>query len=66
MTTPAEQLELEMTKAASVSNDGVTVTRRSLSELIEYEKHLASKQATASPVGALKAMILRIVPPGGH
>jgi hypothetical protein len=55
-----------MTKAASVSNDGVTVTRRSLSELIEYEKHLASSQATASPVGALKAMILRIVPPGGH
>jgi hypothetical protein len=66
MTTPAEQLEAEVTKAASVSNDGVTVTRRSLAELIEYEKHLANKEAMADVVGSLKAMITRIVPPGGH
>jgi hypothetical protein len=66
MTTPAEQLEAEVSKPASVSNDGVTVTRRSLSELIEYEKHLANKEAMAAPVGSLKAMITRIVPPGGH
>jgi hypothetical protein len=66
MTTPAEQLEAEVSKPASVSNDGVTVTRRSLAELIAYEKHLANKEAMADPVGSLKAMITRIVPPGGH
>ncbi len=66
MTTPAEQLEIELTKAQSMSNDGVSVTRRSLSELIEYEKHLASKEAMTNPAGALRAMITRIVPPGGH
>ena len=66
MTTPAEQLEIELTKAQSMSNDGVSVTRRSLSELIEYEKHLASKEAMVNPAGALRAMITRIVPPGGH
>jgi hypothetical protein len=66
MTTPAEQLEAEVSKPASVSNDGVTVTRRSLAELIEYEKHLANKEAMTNTVGSLKAMITRIVPPGGH
>ena len=66
MTTPAEQLEAEVTKAASVSNDGVTVARRSLTELMEYERHLAAKTAQADMGGTIKAMISRIVPPGGH
>ena len=66
MTTPAEQLESEFTKAASVTNDGVTVARRSLSELMEYEKHTAAKAAQADMAGTVKAMIMRIVPPGGH
>ena len=66
MTTPAEQLASEFTKAASVTNDGVTVARRSLSELMEYEKHAAAKAAQADMAGTVKAMIMRIVPPGGH
>ena len=66
MSTPAEILVDEAAKAASVSNDGVAVARRSLSELIEYEKHLASKTATTDPAAGLRAMITRIVPPGGH
>jgi type II secretory pathway component PulL len=64
MTTPAEQLQTEVTKAQTVSNDGVSVTRRSLSELIEYEKHLANKAAVASPAMAFRSMTCRVVPPG--
>ena len=66
MSTPSQILADEAVKAASVSNDGVTVARRSLSELMEYEKHQASKTATADPAAGLRAMITRIVPPGGH
>ena len=66
MTTPSEQLQTELTKAASTTIDGVTQSRRSLSELIEYDKYLASKNATANPAGALQAMTVKIVPPGGH
>jgi hypothetical protein len=62
----SDQLAAEALKAASVSNDGVTVSRRSLSELIEYEKHLAGQQAAASPAAAFRVMTCRIVPPGGH
>jgi len=63
---PADQLAAEALKAASVSNDGVTVTRRSLKDLIEYENHLAAKKATASPAAMLRSMCSKIVPPGGH
>jgi hypothetical protein len=67
MTTPAEQLAAEALKAQSVSNDGVTVSRRSLTELMEYEKHVAGKTAaSASPNSMLKSMVSKIVPPGGH
>lgn len=66
MAEPADQLAAEALKAQSVSNDGVTVTRRSLSELIEYEKHLASKTATASPAATFRGMTMRVVPPGGR
>lgn len=66
MTTPAEQLALDALKPASISNDGVSVSNRSLSELIEYENHLAAKAAAASPVAFFRKSILKIVPPGGH
>ena len=66
MTTPAEQLAADALKPASISNDGVSVSNRSLSELMEYEKHQASKTAAASPRTWLKGAILKIVPPGGH
>jgi hypothetical protein len=62
----SDQLAAEALKAASVSNDGVTVSRRSLTELIEYEKHLAGQTAAASPAAMFRGMTCRIVPPGGH
>ena len=55
-----------MSKPASISNDGVSVSNRSLSELIEYENHLAAKAAASSPVAFFRKSILKIVPPGGH
>lgn len=61
-----DQLAAEALKAQTVSNDGVTVSRRSLTELIEYEKHLASKAAVASPAAMFRGMNCKIVPPGGH
>lgn len=67
MTTPAEQLALEVAKAASTSIDGVSVSRRSLTELIEYEKHLAAKTAAAATPGNMfRSMISKAVPPGGR
>jgi hypothetical protein len=66
MTTPAEQLAADMLKPATISNDGVSVGNRSLTELMEYEKHVASKAAAASPAAFLRKSILKIVPPGGH
>ena len=66
MSEPADQLAAEALKPASVSNDGVTVTRRSLKELIDYENHLAAKAATASMVDTLRGMQFKTVPPGSH
>ena len=66
MTEPADQLASEALKPASVSNDGVTVARRSLAELMEYEKHLAGKAAAANMPATVRGMFSKIVPPGGH
>jgi len=66
MSSLSEQIAAAAAKAASVSNDGVTVTQRSLSELIAYEKHVAAQTAAASPAEVLRAMQMQIVPPGGH
>lgn len=66
MAEPADQLAAEALKPASVSNDGVTVSRRSLAELIEYEKHLAGKTAAANMTATVRGMFSKIVPPGGN
>ena len=66
MSEPADQLAAEALKAASVSNDGVTVSRRSLTELMEYERHLAGKAAAADMASTVKNMFSVFVPPGGH
>jgi hypothetical protein len=62
----SEQLAAEALKPQSVSNDGVTVSRRSLAELIEYEKHLAAQTAAASPAAFFRGITCKVVPPGGH
>jgi hypothetical protein len=62
-----DQLAAEALKAQTVSNDGVTVSRRSLTELMEYEKHLAGKAAAAAtPAAMFRNMTSKFVPPGGH
>lgn len=66
MAQPADQLAAEALKAQSVSNDGVTVSRRSLKELMDYENHLAAKTAAASPAKAFRNMTCVMVPPGGR
>jgi hypothetical protein len=66
MTDIADTIADEALKPASVSNDGVTVSRRSLSELIAYQKFLQANEAAADPTLALQSMTRRIVPPGGH
>ena len=66
MSEVSDQLAAEALKAQSVSSDGKTVSRRSLTELIEYEKHLAAKTAAASPAAMLRGMTMKIVAPGGH
>lgn len=66
MSEPADQLAAEALKSASVSNDGVSVSRRSLTELMEYEKHLAGKTAAASMAATFRGMNFKIVAPGGH
>ena len=65
MAEPADQLAAEALKAASVSNDGVSVSRRSLAELMAYENHLASKAASADMAATVRGMFSKIVPPGG-
>ena len=63
----SDQLAAEALKAQSVSNDGVTVTRHSLPDGIEYANYAASKAATAAgPASMLRSMMAKFVPPGGH
>ena len=66
MTEPADIVDAAAEKPANVSNDGVSVSQRSLSELMEFEKHVANRKAAASPAAFLRGAILKIVPPGGH
>lgn len=62
----SDQIEIDALKAASVSNDGVFVTRRSLSEQIAADKYMRAQSALASPAAMLSQMVLRVLPPGGH
>jgi|GEM_PF-4148582 len=66
MTEPADIVDAAAEKPANVSNDGVSVSQRSLSELMEFEKHVANRKAAASPAAFLRGATLKIVPPGGH
>jgi hypothetical protein len=62
----SEQIEADALKPQSVTNDGVSVSRRSLTEQIEADKYLASKAATASPAAMFRSMTCKIVAPGGR
>lgn len=62
----SDKIESDSLKAQSVSADGVSTTRRSLSELIAADKYIAGRNAASDPAGVLRAMTVKIVPPGGH
>jgi hypothetical protein len=63
----SDQIAIDALKAASVSNDGVTVTRRSLKEQIEADRYLRDIAATPTNAASLfMSMNFKIVPPGGH
>lgn len=61
-----DKIETDALKAQSVSADGVSTTRRSLSELIAADKYIAARNAASDPAGVLRAITAKIVPPGGH
>ena len=67
MSATSDQIAIDALKPASVSNDGVTVTRRSLKEQIEADRYLRDINATPTNAASLfKSMNFKIVPPGGH
>jgi len=65
MSVLSDQLLTDAAKAAATSNDGVSVSKRSLTELIEADKYLRSITAAASPAAAFRLLNSKIVPPGG-
>ena len=65
MTALSDQIATDALKPQATANDGVSVTRRSLKELTDYEKFQAAKTAVASPVEFLRKQIIQVVPPGG-
>lgn len=66
MATPEEILEREAAKAQSTTADGVSVSRRSLKDLMDYEKHQAAKEASANVNDFLNSSRRKLVPPGAR
>ena len=60
-----DRISTDALKPQTVSNDGVTVSQRSLQDQIEAAKFEASHIAAASPTEVMRAMQMRLVPPGG-
>lgn len=52
-------------KAQSVSNDGTSVTQRSLSDQIAWSKHLRDIEAANDTSGLFPLRVFQIVAPGG-
>lgn len=61
-----DKIELDALKAQAVSADGISTSRRSLSEMIAADKYIAARTAATDPAGTLRAMIVEVIPPGGH
>ena len=62
-----DQIEADAVKAQSVTSDGQSITRRSLSELIAADRHLRQTTATSPTtiLATLRGMSLKVIPPGG-
>lgn len=62
---PTDDLIAAAGKSSSITVDGQTVTRRSISELIELDKHLNSKQAACRAAGGWASIkMAKMQPPG--
>ena len=59
-------IESAANKAASVTNDGVTVTQRSMADLIAADKYKRSIEAASDRQTMLGGIISKIIAPGGH
>ena len=67
MTTTSDQIAIDALKPVSVSNDGVSVTRRSIKDQIEADRYLRDIAATpANGASLFYSMNFKVVPPGGH
>lgn len=65
MSTLSDQIALDALKPQAVSNDGVSVTRRSLKDQIEADRYARDVAATPANAAALfRSMNYKIVPPG--
>lgn len=62
----SDQITTDAAKLASSTNDGVTTSRRSLTELIEADKYTRAIDAATSPAATFRAMNCKIVAPGGR
>ena len=62
----SDHVDAQALKAQTVSNDGVTVSRYSLSEQTEREKFVADRTATRDMPATVRGMFSKIVAPGGH
>lgn len=60
------QIEADAAKAKMLRSENFEQEQRPLTELIAADRYLASKAAAANVTGALKGIITRMVPPGGH
>ena len=59
----SDTIESKAAKAQTVVVDGITVTQRPLTELVEADKYLEG--ARAANIGGFGLRFQKIVPPGG-
>lgn len=59
-------IESTANKAASVTNDGVTVAQRSMADLIAADKYKRSIEAASDRQTMLGGIFSKIIAPGGH
>lgn len=62
----SDRIATDALKSQATTSDGVSITRRSLTEQIAADKYLRDVSATADMAATVRGMFSKIVPPGGH
>lgn len=62
----SDRIATDALKSQSTTVDGVSTTRRSLSEQIAADKYLRDVAATSDMASTVRGMFSKIVAPGGH